>query len=68
MSARNPLCLPLIMVIMTMVVIMMAMSLTMMAMVMSIMKIARSLLLAHVVNKILYLQREHLEATAAAAV
>ena len=39
----------------------------MMAMVMSIMKIARSVPLPSVVNKILYLQREHLEATAAAA-
>ena len=47
-------------------VIIMAMSLTKMAMVMSIMKIARSVPLPSVVNKILYLQREHLEATAAA--
>ena len=40
---------------------------SMLAMVMSIMKISRSLPLPPVVNKILYLQREHLEATAATA-
>ena len=40
---------------------------SMLAMAMSIMKISRSLPLPPVVNKILYLQREHLEATAAAA-